>query len=137
MKLILNRIKTPDGTVLTSYHTHDFVTHTDKNGQIYGVDGGTSYARRIGNTNECEDLTVWVNETDMNSEFQKIRENLHWGTRGKNGDQPLRWVKLREMSDGHLDSIVNVYKGPVDSFYKECFMAEIKYRKDNSITVEE
>ena len=42
-KLILSRIRTPDGTILTSYHQHDYVTHTDKNGETYMLDGGSEY----------------------------------------------------------------------------------------------
>lgn len=137
MKLLLNRIKTPDGTILTSYYTHDFVTHTDANGELYGVDGGTSYAKRIGNCEACEDLSVWVHESKMEEEFDIIRETVHWGTRGKEGDQPLRWVKISEMSDEHLDNLVNVYKGPIDSYYRECFEFEIKYRAKNAIIITE
>ena len=137
MKLLLNRIKTPDGTILTSYHRHDFVTHTDKNGEMYGVDGGGEYARRIGNTNECEDLSVWVNEENLDTDFELIRESLHWGTRGKNMDQPLRWVKMSEMSDEHLDALINIYKGPVDPFYKSCFEYEIYHRKKIGLTIKD
>lgn len=147
MKLILNRIKTPDGTVLTSYNTHDFVMHKDKNGNEYGVDGGTSYSRRIGNTNECEDLSIWVNPENMlirgkdgemlskEESFEIIRETIHWGSRGKNGDQPLKHVKLQEMTDEHLHNILNVYTGPVDPFYKKCFKLEVEHRETNSIVI--
>jgi hypothetical protein len=139
MRLLLNRIRTPDGTVLTSYYTHDFNVHMDKNGQQYGVDGGQSYAKRIGNTNECEDLSVWVDEekVELYSEFEIIRENLYWGTRGKDGKQSLKWVQLMEMSDQHLDAMVNVYTGPVDTFYKKCFKLEIEYRNKLGIVKSE
>lgn len=51
-KLLANRWKTPDGTILWSKHTHDFILYTDKNGKQYGVDGGNSYCRMIGNFEE-------------------------------------------------------------------------------------
>jgi len=44
-KIVLNRIKTPDGTILTSYHRHNYVSHID-NGELYAVDGGNDYLRR-------------------------------------------------------------------------------------------
>jgi len=34
-KIILNRIKTPDGTILTSYHRHDYIEYIDDNGLEY------------------------------------------------------------------------------------------------------
>ena len=39
-EIILNRIQTPDGTVLTSYYRHDYKSYQDKNGETYIVDGG-------------------------------------------------------------------------------------------------
>ena len=139
MKLILNRIKTPDGTILTSKYTHDFIMYEDKNGKSYGVDGGMSYAKRIGDTNECEDLSVYVDEDTIEEKYEALRdtlaESINWGSRGINGDEPVRWLKITEMSDGHLDALVNVYKGPVDAFYKKCFKYEIEYRKTHNIIV--
>ena len=39
-ELLLNQIKTPDGTILRSHSRHDYVTHVDANGHEYMVDGG-------------------------------------------------------------------------------------------------
>lgn len=33
-QLIYNAIKTPDGTVLVSYHRHDYKTHLDANKEM-------------------------------------------------------------------------------------------------------
>ena len=33
--ILRNALKTPDGTVITSRHRHDYVTHTDTNGKEY------------------------------------------------------------------------------------------------------
>lgn len=105
---------------------------------MYGVDGGSSYSRRIGNTNECEDLSVWIDDDKPmdDDKFKIVRESLHWGTRGKDGDQPVRWVKMSEMSDAHLTAMLK-YEGPVDSFYKECFSLETEYREKFRISVSE
>lgn len=132
MRILLNRIKTPDGTILTSYHRHDFVMYKDQNGKSYGVDGGTDYLKRIGYVREdCIDLSVSIDENDIDEKFETIRESIHWGSRGKDGDQPLSWIKLKEMTDEHLNALLNVYKGPVDPFYKKCFAREIEYRISN------
>ncbi len=135
-RLIKNSIKTPDGTILVSRHTHDFVVHTDStNGNQYGVDGGTSYQRRIGNTQDCEDLSISIDEDKFDEEFTKVRECLEWGSRGKKGDQPLKWLKISEMTDEHLNSLANLYGGPIDEFYKKSFIKEVEYRKENKISV--
>jgi hypothetical protein len=39
-RIVANRIRTPDGTILESKHRHDYVTYTDANGKQYMVDGG-------------------------------------------------------------------------------------------------
>ena len=61
------------------------------------------------------------------------------GSRGKNGDQPLTWVPLSEISDDYLGNLIayqeqNMYTDTID--YK-CQLMERQYRKDNNITVEE
>jgi len=59
-KLILNRIRTPDGTILTSYHRNDYVTHLDLNGARYAIDGGLDYLKRNLSL-EYEELSVYDN----------------------------------------------------------------------------
>ncbi len=46
-QIILNSIRTPDGTILVSEHEHDFVRYTDKNGLKYAIDGGNVFRRRM------------------------------------------------------------------------------------------
>lgn len=50
-RILVNAIRTPDGTLLHSKHRHDCVIYKDKNGKEYGVDGG--YSR---NNNFYEEL---------------------------------------------------------------------------------
>lgn len=46
-KVLVSRIRTPDGTVLESRYTHDFVQHTDANGELYFLDGGPDYRQVV------------------------------------------------------------------------------------------
>ena len=80
-EIILNRIKTPDGTILTSYFTHDYQSYIDKNGETYIVDGGNEYLRRSVNIEPYEELSVYFSDDER--DYPKIRESFHRGSRGK------------------------------------------------------
>ena len=45
VKLIRNRLQTPDGKVLESTEANKYSEHRDQNGNLYFLDGGLSYAR--------------------------------------------------------------------------------------------
>ena len=132
-QLILNRIKTPDGTILISRHRHDYVEYIDKNGLTYMVDGGTDYQRCIEQLSEPHiDMCVYSDDP-----FEIIREVYCRGGRGKNGDQPLTWTPLNEMSDEWLKACItyNNERGNEDSLANELYNKEIEYRKENNITI--
>lgn len=57
-RILSNRMRTPDGTILESKHRHDYVTHLDANGNEYMLDGGLSYVRSSAYGDE-EMLTVF------------------------------------------------------------------------------
>ena len=58
-KILSNRMRTPDGTVLESKHRHDYVAYLDANGKEYMLDGGLAYVRSSANGDE-EMLTVFA-----------------------------------------------------------------------------
>lgn len=64
------------------------------------VDGGLDYLRRAETKHE-EDRSL---ESD---DFGVIKANLRWGTRGKDGDQPLKYVKLVDCTTEHLHAILD------------------------------
>lgn len=126
--LVLNRIKTPDGTVLTSYHRHDFVAHKDANGLEYFVDGGIDYSRRAFHQDHpYEDLSIYDDD-----DFEIVRESFHWGTRGKQGDQPVQWVPLSQLDTGHIDAILETQKQVPDN-RRSLFKKELTYRKKEEV----
>lgn len=118
-KIILNRIQTPDGTILTSYHRHDMKTHEDKNSELYFTDGGTAYIRRSVNDEPFKDLSVYGNVP-----FEEIREAFHWGTRGKEGKEKLKFKPLCDLDANHIKAIIN------DGYLKveEIMKLELEYR---------
>lgn len=119
--LLCNAIQTPDGTVLESHHRHDFVKHTDKNGKDYFIDGGLAYCKRSYNGDE-----VFVG-CCTDSPFEEIREKFKWGTRGKTGDEPLRYIQLKDLTTDHIKAILETQLHIPDAII-EVFEKELAYR---------
>jgi hypothetical protein len=136
-RIILNQIKTPDGTILKSMHRHDYVTYTDKNGLEYMVDGGSDYLRRTLQKDldqAYEELTIYSDDS-----FETIRENFHRGGRGKDGTEPLTWVPMSKMSDVWLLASItyNEDRGMGESFANEMYKKELMYRQAQGISIED
>ncbi len=130
-QIVANLICTPDGTVLQSFNRHDYKEYTDNNGEFYMVDGGLDYLRRaVGQTEPYTELSVYSDD-----HWYLIREFFSWGTYGKNGDQPLRYVKLKSMSDNHIQAILDNLI--LHSLHKELFEKELGYRNKEGIKVED
>jgi hypothetical protein len=98
-----------EGVYLKSRHVHDFVGHTwvDKTGatKTFCIDGGLDYQRRVGDLDLIDagrvvDWSIWSDD-----EFEVYRDHLLWGTYGPDGDQPLRWVPLKDCTLDHLKAI--------------------------------
>lgn len=135
VRIILNRIKTPDGTILTSHHRHDYQSYTDKNGLEYMIDGGNDYLRR--NTHDSapyEELSVF-----SDAPFEIIRKSYHRGGRGKDGKQPLIYTLICEMNDEWLRAAIvyNEEREMGNSFANEMYKKEQEYRKLNNIKIDE
>jgi hypothetical protein len=124
-KLVANRIKTPDGTVLQSFYTHDYKNHQDKNGFTYMVDGGIEYLRRtIIAEAPAEELSVYTDDP-----FALIRRAFHWGTRGKDGKESLKWKPLLELDTDHIEAIIETQK-QVPEHLLNIFKQELEWRKN-------
>lgn len=133
--IILNQIKTPDGTIIRSMHRHDYVTHLDANGLQYMVDGGCDYLRR--NRHDAapyEELTIYADDP-----FEVIRENFHRGGRGKDGRQPLTWVPMSKMSDSWLLACIkyNEDRGQGECYANSLYKRELMYRQEKGITIKD
>ena len=119
--MIRNAMRTPDGTLLQSRHRHDYVTHTDANGKEYMLDGGTSYIRSSVNGDE-EWLTVTLADPQ-----EQIREALDWGTYGINGDQPLSYITLGDMTVDHIEAVLENVPS-INPAFKIAMERELVYR---------
>lgn len=123
-KIILNSIKTPDGTILISHHVHDYKSYKDKNGEIYRIDGGHEYLRRSTNKVPATEMSIYED-----APFEVIRENYYRGTFGEDGHR--KWIPMSEMSKEHLENCIkyNEVRGYGNGFANEMYRKELTYRK--------
>jgi hypothetical protein len=126
-KILCNRIKTPDGTILESMNRHDYVTYIDANGKEYMVDGGLDYLRR----NVHDDAPYTELSVSSSDEHSVIREVFKWGTYGIDGKQPLKYVILKDMSWDHIDAILKTQTHLRDHI-RQVFVNELDYRGKNN-----
>ena len=131
MNIIASKIITPDGTLLQSFSQHDCKIHDDLNGNLYGIDGGTVYQRIIGDVDDLEIICI-TDEDD----FEVIRQEMYWGTYGKNSDQPARFVYLHEMSNDHIAAILDTQKH-LPEWKINIFKKELDYRQENNIYIKD
>lgn len=122
--IMANRIRTPDGTILQSFNRHDYKVYRDTvSGEEYMVDGGCDYLRRSVNEVRAEDMTVM--STDPH---EVIREAMHWGTRGVDGKQPLRYIPLKEMTTDHIEACLETQLR-MHPHFRKAMEDELEFRK--------
>ena len=123
-QILRNALRTPDGTMLESKHTHDFVMHRDRvTDDDIGIDGGHAYFRRIGSLAFCADLSVTTKD-----DFELVRAAFTWGTYGKDGKQPRTEVKLQDMPTEHIQAILSTQQHIKGSVLEQLFEQELLYR---------
>lgn len=129
-QLVLNRVFCKAcGKTIMSMHRHDYVLCGCPNETM--ADGGTDYIRCGG-----KDMTlVEPRPVYLSDGFDLCRGVPIWGTRGKDGDKPLRYISLSEMSDGHIRAIVDVYE--MHQWRKKLFEEELEYRKKQNISIQD
>lgn len=130
---IYRSLTTPDGTVLISYHGHDYVTHIDKNGEEYMLDGGPNKNYRT-SINNIEGV---ITEVYLDEGHDKIRDFVHRGGRGKNRDQPLTWVPVSKMNDNWVRATItyNDERGMGHGWFNKVLKDEIIYREEHGIKI--
>jgi predicted phosphohydrolase len=124
-EVIAYRMITPDGTIIQSRHRHDYQTHIDTvSGETYMIDGGNNYLRRSVNKMEATLECIMSNDS-----HDKIREVMTWGTRGKSGRDPLKWVFLKDMDTNHIEAVLDT-QTQITSQIRSIFETELKYREN-------
>jgi hypothetical protein len=124
-RIILNRIKCNHcGDIIISYYTHDY---KNCNCGTVSVDGGVEYLKRgFINDNDYEELSLYDTEP-----FSVIRENLHWGTYGKDAKDPLHFITIESMEENHIKAILRNNHG--SEWMKSFLIKELKYRRENNL----
>ena len=129
--ILVNKIQTPDGTILESKHRHDYKVYKDKNGEEYMVDGGTSYLRRNINIEPYIELSIIDNGT-----HKLRRQYLTWGN---NYDKDMKrlpetvYTPIMNMTSEHIQAILDNNYVENNKFYKELFEEELKFRIRESV----
>lgn len=126
--ILVNKIQTPDGTILESKHRHDYVSHTDANGEYYMVDGGKDYLKRSINIIPAIDLTII---DDGSHELR--RQYLTWGN---NFDKDMNrlpetiYNPIMDMTTDHIQAILDGNWVENNPFYEELFKKELEFRNN-------
>lgn len=119
-QLIANRIQTPDGTILWSRFTHDFVPYKDSiSEETYFIDGGNDYMRTSVNQQPAKNLSVYDDEP-----WEVQRKYCLWGSRGM-------WIPVCCLSNDHIEAIID------DGYRNTGVQKEYEYRKQNNIVIPE
>ena len=118
-KLLVNRWKCKDGTILQSKHRHDYVGHTDINGEFYFVDGGLDYIRHSGN---MEPMCLYSSDN-----HSLLRDSFCWGTR-RSGS--VVWLHPSDMDTDHIEAILQT-QPHISTAVRDMFKNELQYRLDD------
>lgn len=107
---------------LISGHRHNY--KTCKCGAT-SIDGGLEYQKFRGLT--FLDTSI----TERNS-FEQIREGFEWGSYGKDGKGDLKYIKLSQLEDGHIEAILETQSN-LQEFIKKLFIDEQVFRLQRKI----
>lgn len=121
-ELLLSRIQTPDGTFISSRSFDDLGEHTDKNGRYYGITGGLAYQKTLYDKKDYTDASIYTTD-----DFTVIRENIDWKTYGIDGDEDLRYIKIKDLELDHIENILILPS--LSSVYENILLSEIEFRK--------
>ena len=132
-QIIISRIKLIDETILSSNGVHDMVCH-EIDGKKICLDGGSEYTRLVGDFSLITEEKVSIT---TETPIEEIREVYNWGTYGKKGDEDFHRVKLKDMSNKHIEAIIETQRQIPDYIIRYVFNAELIYREINNLYIED
>ena len=113
--------------IIESKHRHDFVTCSCG---ACANDGGRDYTRRLGNPEDYTDISE-VTSQEEEDWFEKVRETFTWGSRGKLGNEPLRQILLKDLTDEHLSNIISTQRHIRGTYVEDLMKMELEYRNED------
>lgn len=124
------------GVFLVSTHRHDCVFATTPLGE-WMLDAGKGYQRRSFPCDKQGNIFPEVmdayEEYSLNTEYpvDYIRSRLLWGSRGKDGKQPLTYRPIKDLELGHLKAILRDYADKLDEWRKDAvtYWLEVKTKE--------
>ena len=120
-ELLLSRIQTPDGTFISSKSIDDLAEYTDKNGQYYGITGGLAYQKTLFDKKDYIDASIYTTD-----DFNVIRENIVWETYGVDGNDDLKYVKIKDLELDHIENILLLPS--LSRVFEEILLSEVEFR---------
>ena len=64
-----------------------------------------------------------------------LREDMKWGGYGKEGDQPLKYKKVCELSNDHIRAILDTQQ--LGEVWRDVLNYELAYRSGQGIVIED
>lgn len=125
---------------LFSFYRHDYRTWEDEDGMHYMIDGGFEDYYRYSHPDMNKEIKDFIKENTIENLIEDIRTQFTWGRNytkeGKLLDK-TEWLLLKDISDDHLEGLLEYWKEKKDGFQYNFFKEEQKYRKLNNIKVED
>jgi hypothetical protein len=111
------------GEVLVSQHRHDYVSATTPSGKMFFLDGGpdSGYIRYGG------DAQIIALHLDDSSDIDTIANKAVWGTYGKDGKGPKKFIRLCMADTDHLKAILDTQK--ISKELRDAIKLLLKQRK--------
>ena len=130
--LLYNAILTPDGTILQSRSRHDYIEYKDEvSGEIYILDGGLDYQRTSINDVPAKNLALYTSDP-----HSCVRDKFSWGTYGRDGLQPKKYVLLKDLTDEHIAAILRT-QTHLPAEMQKVFKDELQFRDANDCNITE
>jgi Zn-finger nucleic acid-binding protein len=119
-------------TTLVSHSQHDFKGCNCPEATRVWIDGGNAFCKRSGAYEGTTNLNLYSSE-----HHEVLREKCCRGGRGIDGRQPLTWVKIKDINDNWLNSLITYCEdlGQYGSIHYLMYLDELEYRKTHNITI--